>query len=305
MVDLSIVVSTRNRAADVRRFLESLQATQVPAGRTWEAILVDNDSSDGTADVVARFTLTAGYRLRYVHERRLGKSHGVNSGIAAATGRIIALTDDDAIVPSDWVARIIDYFERRPEAVCIGGMVKPYEPDVSALATRLSTEPLTVDASNFAVTSIPTIGCNLAIRASTLREIGPFDPNLGPGTRAAAAEDVDILYRLIRAGHCIHYVPEVALFHNHGRRTAAHVEPVLTGYLIGRGAFYCKYVLKRDPIVLRWAYWECRSELLRMLGLMSAPAVERDVKSSRILYLLFVGALRYLRGRPATQPAAV
>jgi GT2 family glycosyltransferase len=299
LVDLSIVVSTRNRAADVGRLLQSLRATRVAPGRRWEAILVDNASTDATARVVTDFLPDAGYELQYVFEGRPGKSQGVNTGIGRASGRIIALTDDDAIIPPDWVDRIIDYFERHPQAVCIGGKVMPYEPDINPMAIRLSNEAATVDASNFAVSSIPTIGCNLAVRASTMQEIGAFDVNLGPGTRAAAAEDLDLLYRIIRAGHRIEYVPEVGLYHNHGRRGEEQVASVHRGYLIGRGAFYCKHMLKRDATVMRWAYWECRAEFLRMLGLMKVPQADMRVKPRRILYFLMVGALRYLRS-PAT-----
>src|SRR5688572_31269823 len=127
-VDLTVLVSTCNRARDLERLLASLARATLKPGRTWELILVDNNSTDDTAIVATSAPpLPNGARVEYVFERRQGKSYGLNSGLAAARGRIIAFTDDDTIVPDNWLDSILDYFETHPDASCVGGMVKLYD----------------------------------------------------------------------------------------------------------------------------------------------------------------------------------
>src|SRR5690606_22695863 len=157
-------------------------------------------STDGTAELIQSAIDRVNYRLKYVFEGAPGKSRGVNAGIRASKGSVVALTDDDAIVPADWVEKIISHFEAHTAATCIGGMVMPYSPDIANVSIRLSKEPAEVRRHNFSATSIPIIGCNMAVRRSVLDEVGLFDPALGPGTPVKAAEDLDILYRVIRAG---------------------------------------------------------------------------------------------------------
>lgn len=290
-MDLSVVVSSKNRKDDVLRLLESLQHIEVSAGREWELIFVDNDSSDGTAGIVREFQPLSRFPLHYVLEEGRGKSRGVNAGINLARGRYIALTDDDAIVPSDWIDRIIDYLELHEGTACVGGQVRPYSPDIANLSLRLSDVPEYVEAGTFAVTSIPVIGCNMTIRRSVFEKIGLFDVDLGPGSWASSAEDLDLLYRIIRAGYRIAYEPSIWLYHNHERREGTQVESVRDGYRLGRGAYYAKFILAGDIRVLRWAYWECRNQLARL-----------DAQGLKTICLLTKGFFGYLLRRRSGQP---
>ncbi len=288
---LSIVVSTRNRADDVRQFLERLALTQVRTGTRWELILVDNGSTDGTAAVVQAFVVPAAFELRYLCELRPGKSHGVNAGIRASRGSIIALTDDDAWVTKGWVQGILDYFHRNPDANCIGGMVRRAQPDLAKLAIRESPDSLSVDLATFSAMSIQLIGCNMAVRRSLLERVGLFDTQLGPGTGTRAGEDLDFLYRIVADGSQLHYVPDIVVFHNHGRRTSEQVSTVKDGYLLGRGAFYCKQILALDPLVTRWAYWEVASSLKQAF---SKRNTQTGIRPARVLVMLVRGAAVYL-----------
>lgn len=282
-MDLSIVVSSKNRRDDVLRLLESLQSIQVSPGREWELVFVDNDSSDDTAEVVREFQPRSRYPLKYLLERGLGKSRGVNAGIRLAQGRYIALTDDDAIVPPEWVERTIDFLDANEGTGCVGGQVRPFSPGIANLSIRVSEQPEHVDADTFAVTSIPVIGCNMTFRRGVFEKIGLFDVDLGPGTWARSAEDLDLLYRVIQAGFRITYEPSIWLFHNHERREGPQVESVRDGYRLGRGAYYAKFILAGDRRVLRWAYWECRNQFAR-----------RDAQGWKTLRLLAKGMIGYM-----------
>lgn len=299
---ISVVVSTCNRAADLPLLFEALER-QTSNGRiAWELVIVDNRSTDDTARAIADLAGRASFPVTRLFEGRQGKSYGLNAGVQAARGATIAFTDDDGIPAPDWLERLQAHFDAHPDAGCVGGRVELHDPADAMITVRLSREPRVVDASSFAAFDIPVIGCNMAIRAALLDELGAFDVSIGPGARAGTAEDVDMLYRLVSAGHRIHYDPAVLVFHNHGRRSADQVARVRTSYLIGRGAFYCKHVLKADRTVSRWAYWELRSLSTQWLrsGLFTRSARE----SWRDLKLIATGALRYLRYRQP-QPARI
>src|SRR5690606_4281133 len=99
----SIIIPTYNRAGELLETIDSIARLDVPGD--WELIVVDNRSTDDTKPVVQE--ALAGYPvpLRYVYEPEQGRYAALNTGIRAATGRIIATTDDDARVEPDWLLK--------------------------------------------------------------------------------------------------------------------------------------------------------------------------------------------------------
>lgn len=296
---ISVVVSTCNRSGELPRLFEAL-AVQSIAPQAWELILVDNASSDDTAAVVEELKGRLPCAVTYLFEGRRGKSHGLNTGIAAARGSIVALTDDDGVPAADWLVQLLAHFDREPDGACVGGRVLLHNPADAPITVKLATEPASVDMRSFDPAAIPVIGCNMAIRADVLRRVGPYDVTLGPGSKAGVAEDVDMLYRLVAAGHRIDFDPGLVVGHNHGRRTGEQIEQVQRGYLIGRGAFYAKYLARRDGRVLRWTYWELRSIVREWLR---AGVVTRRARAElRCIAWMVRGAARYLRHAEARGP---
>lgn len=294
---ISVVVSTCNRSKDLFALFEALGRQSANGRIPWELIVVDNRSTDDTARVVRDLARGTCFPVVYIFEGRQGKSYGLNVGIEAARGAIIALTDDDGVPAPDWLERLHAHFDAHADVVCVGGRVELYDPADAPITILRSNEPRTVDIANFTAFDIPVIGCNMAIRAQPLREIGPYDVCIGPGAKAGTAEDLDILYRLVSAGHRIHYDPTVLVHHNHGRRSDEQVARVYASYLIGRGAFYCKHAMKSDRTVLRWAYWELQR--LSIDWLRSGLATSTARSRLRDFRLIMVGAIRYLRhGHP-------
>lgn len=294
-MDLSVIVSTCNRAEDVERLLASLDKVAAVARRSWELILVDNNSTDATAALVQRHATRAAYPVRYVFEKRRGKSFGLNSGIAVATGRIFAFTDDDAVIPEGWIDNVVGHFETHPDAALVGGRVTLFNPADAPITIQVSTQPERITLAEFSPGGVKVIGCNMAVPARILRELGDFDTDVGPGSPIGVAEDLDMQYRCLLRGYSLSYEPSIHVFHNHGRRTPAQLDRVIVGYLTGRGAFYCKYLLRNDRAVARWAYWECRA----LLGWnwLKAPFSASSRAALRELHLLLLGAMRYLRLR--------
>ena len=97
----SVVIATYNRAPDLTETLNSL--AQLEVGDEWEVIIVDNNSTDNTSEVVAEAGQNFPVPLRYLHEPEQGRSAALNAGIRAARGEIIATTDDDVRVRRDWL----------------------------------------------------------------------------------------------------------------------------------------------------------------------------------------------------------
>lgn len=209
-IRVSVVISTRNRATVLPKALNGLlgQTGHPP----FEVIAVDNGSTDGTADVI-RSKLSGLPQLRYVLEPQLGLPHGRNAGVRAARGAIIAFTDDDVVVPPDWVATIARVFDAHPDVDVIGGRVTPIWP--AALPSWLTRRqlgpfalgergdaPMRVGADNAAPC---LVGANFAFRREVFDRIGLFDPAY------TKSQDREIQLRLWRAGGVGLYVPDMAI----------------------------------------------------------------------------------------------
>lgn len=121
---ITVIVCTYNRCESLRRTLNSL-AQLSAADVSWELVVVDNHSKDDTAEVVRRFVENSTFAIRYVFEINQGLSYARNAGIRAARGEIIAFTDDDVVVDSNWLCelqRTFDQFDQF-ECITVGGRI--------------------------------------------------------------------------------------------------------------------------------------------------------------------------------------
>jgi len=103
-VDVSLVICTYNRSRILERTLTSVVAQEVPAHISWEAIVVDNASTDDTPRVVERFAASCPH-LRYVREPESGISHARNRGLKEFAGDLLCFIDDDVTVDPDHVLK--------------------------------------------------------------------------------------------------------------------------------------------------------------------------------------------------------
>jgi peptidoglycan-N-acetylglucosamine deacetylase len=127
---ISIVVPAHNEEALLPRCLEALFA-QDYHGAT-EIIVVDNASTDRTAEVAHR------YGAKVVHEPRRDYCLALVCGFAAATGDIVAMTDADTVPPRDWLTRLAQEYARDREVVAVGGEVTFDRPNLrGALIARV------------------------------------------------------------------------------------------------------------------------------------------------------------------------
>ncbi len=296
-VDVSVIVCTRNRCGALARLLERLEQLVVPAGVRWELIMVDNGSTDGTAALLA--SLPGTLPARVVNERTAGLSRARNAGLAAATGDLLLFTDDDCLPDPQWLAAVRDEFARAPLLGVLGGRVELFDPRDQPTTTRTSRERGQI-TTPFNLDGI--IGCNMAFRRSALAAAGPFDIALGGGTGAGAGEDVDFVYRALRAGLRIEYSPDALVYHNHGRRTEAQARALKRAYTVARGALFCKYLMQRDRGILPRIQQDARWHWRVLMQDLRAPRFPSRVV--RHYYHLTVGAAYWIRHRLTDRRAA-
>jgi len=248
-MDISIVICTHNGEKKLPLTLESINRMAFPESLSTELIVVDNNSNDNTKSVIENFLYRTPFPVRYFFEPNQGLSNARNLALKEALGDIIIFTDDDCIVEHNWLSKIFDEFQSDSDLMVLGGRVELYN-DKDKPVTLYRLREKRQFTSVFQIfTLLP--GCNMSFRRSVFNTIGKFDINFGAGRTIPSAEDSDFFYRAFRMNFKMMYSPEVLIYHNHGRRYDEQVTKLLNGYIIGQGAFYCKYILKGDGVVFR------------------------------------------------------
>lgn len=256
---ISILICTRARPEKLKRALEAISKLTVPSGSDFEVLVLENGSeNDGTENVCRELQAALSGRLRGFHLTFAGKSRAANTGFRFSRGDIIAFLDDDVVPRNDWLAVICKHFSDDSELGVMTGRVELL--DKSDLPVGIRTCDRRTVLQEVADLYL-LIGCNLAIRRAVVEKVGLFDANLGPGSSAGFHEDHDFFYRAWRAGEKVVYEPDLFVYHGHGRRSLLHELSIKRSYVMGRGAFFAKQILRRDLLVPRMFYWELRSEI--------------------------------------------
>ncbi len=208
---VSVVVASYNGAATLTACLDSLQRLNYP---NYEIILVDDGSTDSTPQIAAAHPAVHAFR----HEKNLGLSAARNTGIAAATGEIIAFTDADCRADEDWLHYLVGDLTGS-KFVGIGGPnLLPLEDSPVAAAVMASPGgPAHVMLTDREAEHIP--GCNMAFYKWALDGIGGFDPLF-----MRAGDDVDLCWRLQQAGHKIGFSPSGFVWHYRRSTVGAYLK---------------------------------------------------------------------------------
>jgi O-antigen biosynthesis protein len=256
---ISVVVCTRDRPAGLVDCLGHLDRQEYP---DYEVVIVDNAPADRGAVPAALDKLSVSVPVRYVVEPRGGLAWARNAGWRAASGDIIAFTDDDAIADTHWLAEIVRGFAARPSVGCVTGMVIPAELRTEAQDwfeqfggltkgrgfTRQIFEPGHTQSPLFPFPPFGA-GANMAFRREVLLEIDGFNVALGPGTPAKAADDAFAFTRTLLAHHTVVYQPTAVVRHFH-RDTVAALAEQLHGYGTSSTAYYAALISFRPTLLL-------------------------------------------------------
>jgi glycosyltransferase involved in cell wall biosynthesis len=195
----------------LRVALERLLAQQ-SEGVSYEVIVVDNNSTDGTREVVESFINRGHPNLHYLFEPKQGISYGRNTGIAYSSAEIIAFTDDDVRVGQDWISNMKRAFDEHPEVDFVGGPILPeWKSEPPEWLTREHWWPLALldfGDKPFYV-NIDTPLClptaNISFRRRAFDHIGLFSPEF------SGREDHELLVRLWRTDRQGIYIPDMVV----------------------------------------------------------------------------------------------
>jgi hypothetical protein len=282
-MNVSLIIATRNRHKQLARCLDSVG--RIEFERPWELIVVDNGSTDATAELIQQFCNKIPVPLRYVLEPEPGLGNAHNAGVRVARGEILAFTDDDCYPESDFLRRIWCAFAD-PSIGYIAGRITLHDPADDPMSTIESTTPYTFRARSL-VMGGSFGGANMAFRKKVLAEIGGFDPLFGPGA-LFNAEDVDAAARASAIGWKGEYRPEVIVRHHHGRK-APDIPRLVKSYGMGLGAYHVKLLLEG-----REFWWFARSvyQVRRRFRANRRSVLWEPVGAVKYAYVYLTHALR-------------
>src|SRR5213594_3978571 len=196
---ISVVVCTYNGARTIRDCLEGLDRLAYP---DYEVIVVNDGSTDGTA-AIARH-----YDCRLIQTENRGLASARNTGLEAATGEIVAYTDDDAYPDPHWLTYLAAMFLSTSHAA-VGGpnIAPPGDGPIAECVARAPGGPVHVLLNDREAEHIP--GCNMAFRKESLQAIGGFDPQF-----RTAGDDVDVCWQLQERGWTLGFHPAALVWHH-------------------------------------------------------------------------------------------
>lgn len=306
---LTIAVCTRDRASDLRICLDSLSLLDYPA---IEIIVVDNAPA---TDATERLVREHYPHVRYVREPRPGLNWARNRAIMEARGGIIAYTDDDVAVDPGWASAHARIFAENHEIMAVTGLVVPYELETEAQLlferyggfgrgfdqkwVRLSGADLKNVAGLHGGTGKFGTGANMAFRRRVFDLIGYFDPALDVGTVTNGGGDIEMFFRVLKAGHSLVYEPNAVIRHRH-RREYAELQSQLTNWGIGFYAYLVRSALaypdERFAFIKLGLWWMWRHFRSLVIALARPSLAKKELILAEIRGS-FIGLFRYQKAR--------
>ena len=212
---LSVIVPTRNRLSSLQKLIASFESASVPQGCEVEVLAVDNGSDDGTnLWLGAACQRKKRISLYSLSEKKPGKAHALNVGLAHAKGDVIMIIDDDVSAGPDLFLKHLEGYGSTSYQALQGRILPGKDP-----------EGRPADFSRLREYNIPYIdygdefreirgltGTNMSFKREVFEKVGMFDTRLGPGA-AGFSEDTEYSIRIRGAGFKIGYTPHAVVYH--------------------------------------------------------------------------------------------
>ncbi len=272
-IALSVVLCTRNRAPVLGRCLERLDTAAVVAHRG-EVLLVDNGSRDGTWKEMEDWVARTGCIARAIMEPAAGLSRARNTGLFHARGDVILFLDDDCYLEEGYIDKLMCRLPGADFAI-VGGRARNFDMGESRYGTNKRAEFEKYGPGDFLKTGTFQ-GTNFAMKRCVYETIGGFDTTLGAGT-PFRSEDIDYIARALRAGFRAAHLPELLVFHHHGRQEGEEIRLLENANAIAAGAYYAKF--------LSWGHWNYLAGWLGTFRMNFKKRFLREIAGA-VLFLL-------------------
>lgn len=214
---VTVAICTWNRSQLLQQTLDRLCHIEVPRGVRWELLIVDNNSTDETKDVVQAFATRL--PIRYVCEVRPGAACARNRALdECASSDYVLFTDDDVWVDQGWLAAFLKSGQDNPAAAGIAGPIEPWfphEPDRDLLAAFpvLENGFCGIDEADFVTKGCTSYTANLGFRNRMIEGLR-FAEHLGPNRGfAGGGEDTVFCRAVLARGHAIDWSPAMRVRH--------------------------------------------------------------------------------------------
>jgi glycosyltransferase involved in cell wall biosynthesis len=257
-MDATIAICTWNRSDLLDKTLEQMRQLEVPAGLSWEIVVVNNRCTDDTDAILAKHT--GPLPVRRIFEDKQGQSHARNAASLAARGELILWTDDDVLVDSRWLAEMAAAARAQPEMSFFGGPIEPwFEVDPpkwlldnwKAVNGAFAFRDLGAEPFEFELKRLP-YGANYAVRTQVQQQF-LYNPRLGRvATGEIRGEETDVLHKLLAAGHRGQWVPTAKVDHfiPRDRLTLDYIRRFFHG--IGQTEFIRKHSEAAPATIALW-----------------------------------------------------
>ncbi|NET33859.1 MAG: glycosyltransferase [Cyanothece sp. SIO1E1] len=225
MADFTVAICTYNGEALLPNLLDKLRLQSQTDHFTWDIVVIDNNSTDHTADVIRRYQSDwpATIPLRYYFEPRQGLAFARRHAIRVTPSPLIGFLDDDTLPATDWVSSAYEFGQQHPKAGAYGGQNHgDYEIAPPANFERIACCLAIIERGHQAFQYHPQrgvlpAGAGLVVRTQVWRDFVSNQPVLAgvcAKSLSTKGEDVETLSYIRHAGWQIWYNPAMHLYHH-------------------------------------------------------------------------------------------
>jgi glycosyltransferase involved in cell wall biosynthesis len=223
LLDLSILICTYNRAPLLTRTLEHVAAQAIPSNIRWEIVVIDNNCTDQTSDVIRQFSNDPRIpELRSIRETQQGIAHARRRAFLESRGELLVSVDDDCLLEPDWIEQALHFVSEHPHAGMFGGRhVIVWERPPNRVADLYGDSLARQDFGGQEVRMSSNsrsclVGAAFVVRREAIVASGWLESGVlvgRCGESLGAGEDAEIFFRIRHAGWECWYTPKLVLSH--------------------------------------------------------------------------------------------
>lgn len=263
----SIIIPTLNRTEELERCIISLNNLLY---KDYEIIIIDQSSNDETRNMIKRYNNVI-YRKISISSSSAAR----NEGIKIAWGEYVCFLDDDAEYPEDYLNIILDSIEKNTDICGICGRILEKGTKKAYLRKMELINSGKMSIKDFDIVA----GAALVLNLKILKKVGLFDERFGVNCEFGAAEEADLVLRLIYDDFCVYYIKEAVVYHP-CPNIKNYTNHKIFNYGTGYGALCKKHFIKYHRFYFLFQY-------IKFSGICMVQLVLQAFKAKKI-YAIYI-----------------